>query len=219
MMQDPRALTRVGLAQQVRAQLLGRIMDRDLPPGARLNIDALTREMGVSSSPLREALSALAARGLVRNEPFLGFSVAPMPDAAFLHAMFDTRLRLEPWLAGRAASCITAAQFDRLRDALSAMAPEARHGPWQRHHAHAAADEAFHDTIAEAADNAPARQALAALNAQIHVSRLYLAAQTGAEDTAAEHKRLLAALEARDPAAAEAAMAAHLEGSRERLVP
>jgi DNA-binding FadR family transcriptional regulator len=57
------------------------------------------------------------------------------------------------------------------------------------------------------------------LNAQIHVSRLYLAAQTGAEETAAEHRHLLAALEARDPAAAEAAMTAHLEGSRERLVP
>jgi DNA-binding GntR family transcriptional regulator len=218
-MQDARALTRVGLAQQVRARLLERIMDRDLPPGARLNIDALAREMGVSSSPLREALAALAARGLVCNEAFLGFSVAPMPDPAFLHAMFDTRLRIEPWLAAEAARRIDERQLIRLRSTLAEMAPEARQGPWQRHHAHAAADECFHDTIAEASGNAPARQALAALNAQIHVSRLYLAAQTGAEETAAEHRRLLAALEARDPAAAEAAMTDHLEGSRRRLVP
>lgn len=212
-------LTRIGLAEQVRAQLLERIMDRDLPPGARLNIDALAREMGVSSSPLREALSGLAARGVVSNEPFLGFSVAPMPDADFLHAMFDTRLRLEPWLAACAARRIGDAQLAQLRATLAAMAPEARQGPWQRHHAHAAADESFHDTIAAASGNSPARQALAALNAQIHVSRLYLAAQTGAEETAAEHQRLLAALEARDPAAAEVAMTAHLEGARERLVP
>jgi DNA-binding GntR family transcriptional regulator len=218
-MQDARALTRVGLAQQVRARLLERIMDRDLPPGARLNIDALAREMGVSSSPMREALAALAARGLVRNEAFLGFSVAPMPDPAFLHAMFDTRLRLEPWLAAEAARRISEGQLTRLRATLAEMAPEARQGPWQRHHAHAAADESFHDTIAEASGNAPARQALAALNAQIHVSRLYLAAQTGAEETAAEHRRLLTALETRDPAAAEAAMTDHLEGSRKRLVP
>ena len=218
-MQDARTLTRIGLAQQVCARLIERIMDRDLPPGAQLNIDALAREMNVSSSPLREALSALAARGLVHNEAFLGFSVAPMPDAEFLRAMFDTRLRLEPWLAACAASRITEAQFAKLRGTLAGMAPEARQGPWQRHHAHAAADERFHDTIAEASGNAPARQALAALNAQIHVSRLYLAAQTGAEETVAEHQRLLAALEARDPAAAEAAMTAHLEGSRERLVP
>ncbi|WP_291295462.1 GntR family transcriptional regulator [Elioraea sp.] len=218
-MQDARTLTRVGLAQQVRARLLERIMDRDLAPGARLNIDALAREMGVSSSPLREALSALAARGLVRNEAFLGFSVAPMPDPGFLHAMFDTRLRLEPWLAAQAALRIGHAQLEQLRCALAAMTPEARHGPWQRHHAHAAADESFHATIAEASGNAPARQALAALNAQIHVSRLYLTAQTGAEETAGEHRRLLAALEAGDEAAAEAAMTAHLQGSRKRLLP
>ena len=218
-MRDARILTRIGLAQQVRERLLERIMDSELPPGMRLNIDALAREMGVSSSPLREALATLAARGLVRNEAFLGFSVAPMPSAAFLHAMFDTRRRLEPWLAACAASRITKAQLAQLCDALAGMAPEARQGPWQRHHAHAAADESFHDTIAEASGNAPARQALAALNAQIHVSRLYLAAETGAEETAAEHRRLFAALEARDPAAAETAMTAHLEGSRERLVP
>ncbi|MGG5811229.1 GntR family transcriptional regulator [Falsiroseomonas sp. CW058] len=223
-MQDARpasrpGLARIGLAEQVRARLLERIMDRDLAPGARLNIDALARQLGVSSSPLREALAALAARGLVRNEAFLGFSVAPLPDAGFLRDLFATRLRVEPWLAAQAATRIGADHLDRLRQAMAAMAPEVRSGPWQRHHAHAAADESFHDTIAEAAGNAPARQALAALNAQIHVSRLYLAVQTGAEATAAEHERLLRALEAGDPAAAEAAMTAHLEGSRERLLP
>src|SRR3712207_5552301 len=164
-MHDPRYVTRIGLAEQVRARLLERIMDRDLSPGARLNIDALAREMGVSSSPLREALAAL---GLVRNEPFLVFSVAPMPDAAFLRDLYATRLRIEPWLAGIAAGRITLDQLARLREALAAMAPESRQGPWRRHHAHAAADESFHDTISEAAGNAPARQALAALNAQIH---------------------------------------------------
>lgn len=218
-MHGARSLTRVGLAEQVRARLLERIMDRDLAPGARLNIDALAREMGVSTSPLREALAALAARGLVRNETFLGFSVAPMPDPDFLHAMFDTRLRLEPWVAAKAARRISEAELAELRAALEAMTPEVRHGPWQRHHAHAAADESFHDTIARASGNAPARQAIAALNAQIHISRLYLTIQTGAEETAAEHRRLLAALEARDPAAARAAMVAHLEGSRRRLLP
>jgi DNA-binding GntR family transcriptional regulator len=218
-MRDARSLSRVGLAEQVRARLLERIMDRELPPGARLNIDALAREMGVSSSPLREALAALAARGLVRNEAFLGFSVAPMPDAAFLRDLFETRLRIEPWLAARAATRIDGGQLARLRDAMAAMAPESREGPWQRHALHAASDEAFHDTIAEAAGNAPARQALAALNAQIHASRLYLAGGSGAEQTAAEHRRILGALEAGNAVEAEAAMAAHLEGSRERLVP
>ncbi|WP_426955377.1 GntR family transcriptional regulator [Muricoccus radiodurans] len=218
-MQDARTVTRIGLAEQVRARLQERIMDQVLAPGARLNIDALARELQVSSTPLREALAGLQARGLVRNEPFIGFTVAPLPDGAFLRDLYDTRLRLEPWLAALAASRIGAEAIGRLRDSLSDMGAHVRRGPWQTHRTHAAADEAFHDTIAEASGNRPARQALAALNAQVHASRLYMASQQGAEDTAREHEAVLDALARGDARGAEKAMAHHLEESRERLAP
>ncbi len=194
-------------------------MDRDLAPGARLNVDALAREMAVSTTPLREALAALCARGLVTNEAFIGFSVAPLPDGAFLRDLYATRLRLEPWLAGEAARRIGTEAVAPLRACLADMGAHVRRGPWQTHRTHAAADEAFHDLILQASGNRPARQALAALNAQVHASRLYMAAQQGAEETAHEHAAILDALVRRDPAGAEAAMARHLEGSRERLAP
>ncbi|MBP0445864.1 GntR family transcriptional regulator [Roseomonas sp. SSH11] len=194
-------------------------MDQELAPGARLNIDALAREMSVSSTPLREALAGLCARGLVRNEAFLGFTVAPMPDQAFLRDLYETRLRLEPWLAGQAAARMTPEAITRLRDSLADMGAHVRSGPWQTHRTHAAADEAFHATIAEASGNQPARQALAALNAQVHASRLYMTAQRGAEETTREHEAILGALLRRDAAAAEAAMIHHLTASRERLAP
>jgi DNA-binding GntR family transcriptional regulator len=219
MIQGARSISRIGLAEQVRLQLLERIMDRDLAPGVRLNIDALAREMEVSSTPMREALTALCARGVVRNEPFIGFTVAPLPDAGYLRDLYTMRLRIEPWLAGCAAGRITPAQLDLLQASLSDMGAHAVRGPWKVHRTHAAADEAFHDIIAEAAGNEPARQALGALNSQIHASRLYMTAQTGAEVTGAEHRTILAALDAGDAAAAEAAMQAHLAGSLERLVP
>jgi DNA-binding GntR family transcriptional regulator len=213
------SVTRLALADQVRQRLVERIMDRDLAPGARLNIDALAREMQVSATPLREALSALTARGLVLNQPYIGFSVAPMPDGAFLRDLYATRLRIEPWLAGLAAKSGSPQLVSRLSASLSDMGAHAVSGPWKVHRTHAVADEAFHDTIAEAAGNQPARQALAALNAQIHASRLYMVDQTGAADTAAEHRRILDAIAAADPVAAEAAMAAHLSGSLERFAP
>lgn len=194
-------------------------MDRDLPPGGRLNVDALAREMGVSTTPLREALSALTARGVVRNEPFLGFTVAPMPDADFLRDLYAVRMRLEPWLAGLAAARITPDLLGLLEASVSDMGAHAIHGPWQNHRTHALADEAFHDLIAQAAGNMPGRQALEALNGQIHASRLYMASQTGAEATAAEHRAILAALTAGDADRATAAMAAHLAGSLDRLMP
>lgn len=218
-MQDTRTVQRIGLGEQVRARLQERIMDQDLAPGARLNVDALAREMAVSTTPLREALAALCARGLVTNEAFIGFSVAPLPDAGFLRDLYETRLRLEPWLAGQAARNIAAEAIAPLRACLADMGAHVRRGPWQTHRTHAAADEAFHDLIMQASGNRPARQALAALNAQVHASRLYMAAQKGAEDTAREHAAILDALIRRDVAGAEAAMTRHLEGSRERLAP
>ncbi|WP_338664605.1 GntR family transcriptional regulator [Pararoseomonas sp. SCSIO 73927] len=218
-MQDASTVQRIGLGEQVRARLQARIMDRDLQPGARLNVDALAREMSVSTTPLREALAALTARGLVTVEPFIGFSVAPLPDAAFLRDLYETRLRLEPWLAARAALHLTAEDSARLRACLADMGAHVRRGPWQTHRTHAAADEAFHDIIVRASGNLPARQALSALNAQVHASRLYMADQQGAEITAREHNAILEALLRRDAEAAEAAMVQHLEGSRERLAP
>lgn len=219
MIQDSGSVVRLGLADQVRQRLVERIMDRDLAPGARLNIDALAREMNVSATPLREALSALTARGLVLNQPYVGFSVAPMPDAAFLRDLYATRLRIEPWIAGLAAKSRPTQLVARLSASLADMGAHAIRGPWKVHRTHAVADEAFHDTIAEAAGNQPARHALSSLNAQIHASRLYMADQTGAGDTAAEHHRILDAIAASDPAEAERAMVAHLSGSLERLVP
>ena len=210
-------LSRVNLAEQVRDRLLREIMDRERDAGARLNADALAREYGVSTTPVREALSALTAMGLVHAEPFLGFSVAPAPEPGFLADLYDLRLRIEPWLAARAAARAKRALLDALAETLAEMSPATRDGPWSAHRAHADADTRFHDAIAVAAANEPARQALARLHVHLHVSRRYLAQPGGAEATAEEHRAVVQAIAARDAEAAEAAMARHLQQSRERL--
>ena len=210
-------LSRVNLAEQVRDRLLREIMDREREPGARLNVDALGREYGVSATPIREALSALAATGLVQAEPFLGFSVAPAPEPGFLAQLYELRLRIEPWLAGLAARRADRSLLDALSATLDAMSPATREGPWSAHSAHADADARFHDAIALAAANEPARQALARLHVHLHVSRRYLAQPGGAEATAEEHRAVFRAIAAGDAERAEAAMARHLEASMERL--
>jgi DNA-binding GntR family transcriptional regulator len=80
------------------------------------------RKTAVSATPLREALSALTARGLVLNQPYVGFSVAPMPDAAFLRDLYATRLRIEPWIAGLAAKSRPTQLVVRLSASLADMA-------------------------------------------------------------------------------------------------
>jgi DNA-binding transcriptional regulator YhcF (GntR family) len=88
----PRRLVKVSLSDQAYDELKRQILDQRLLPGARLNIDALSRECGISTSPLREALVRLSAEGLVVFTTNTGFSVAPVPDATQLQQYMEFRL-------------------------------------------------------------------------------------------------------------------------------
>jgi DNA-binding GntR family transcriptional regulator len=70
------------------------IIRGEYAPGARLKIDSLQRSLGVSSSPLREALNRLAAEGLVEIDEWRGFRAAPI-SIAELNELTHLRLMLE----------------------------------------------------------------------------------------------------------------------------
>jgi DNA-binding GntR family transcriptional regulator len=82
------------LAALVHGRLRADVLRGRLRPGARLRFDVLRRSYGVGLSPLREALSRLAANGLVALQGQRGFQVAPvsLPD---LRDIYDLRRRLE----------------------------------------------------------------------------------------------------------------------------
>src|SRR3954454_24951649 len=65
------------LADEVYDFLLSQLMTLRIEPGARVTIDALTRELGVSQTPIRDALNRLAADGLVVRVHLAGYRVAP----------------------------------------------------------------------------------------------------------------------------------------------
>ncbi|MEL7024652.1 MAG: GntR family transcriptional regulator [Pseudomonadota bacterium] len=66
------------LSLEVAKHLRDKIDSGDLPPGSRVNEVHLSKAMGVSRTPLREALSRLASEGAVRSEPRRGFFVRPL---------------------------------------------------------------------------------------------------------------------------------------------
>ena len=73
------------------------ILDQRMAPGEHLNIDALAPRMGISQTPIREALARLEAEGLVVKTPPRGrYLVAPMLDAAAFDHLYEVRLLLEP---------------------------------------------------------------------------------------------------------------------------
>jgi DNA-binding GntR family transcriptional regulator len=71
-------IPRAPLRAEVRRALIETLMRGDPPPGSPLSEPALAAELGISRTPLREALLALAHEGLLETTPGRGFSVAPL---------------------------------------------------------------------------------------------------------------------------------------------
>src|ERR1700748_3678425 len=73
-----------GLAEEVYRRIRADIMSLRLPPDTRVSVDSLARELGVSQTPIPEALSMLEANGLVSKRHFAGYAHSPRMGRAQL---------------------------------------------------------------------------------------------------------------------------------------
>src|SRR5258705_12467766 len=146
-------IARVALAEQVTSLLEERILDRFYRPGERLNIDALSREFEVSSSPVREALTRLSAMGFVISTSFSGFSVTPVPSREWFEQLLEYRIIAEGWAASQLARRRTPDAIARMTDSLNALQGK-RLGRRARDYIPAnRADEAFHEAMLDNCGN------------------------------------------------------------------
>src|SRR6202012_3446048 len=97
------SLRRASLENDVYEALLTRLISLKIPPGARINVDALAKDIGVSQTPIRAALVRLEAEGLVVKIHLVGYSAAPLPSRRRFEQMYELRVLLEPVAATRAA--------------------------------------------------------------------------------------------------------------------
>jgi DNA-binding GntR family transcriptional regulator len=100
--------------------LRGAIISGQYRPGQRLVIDELAAQFGISAIPIREALQQLQADGLVKIEPHVGATVAPI-EANLVEEVFDLLEALELMSARRACKRMTADQFKELEAMVSQM--------------------------------------------------------------------------------------------------
>jgi DNA-binding GntR family transcriptional regulator len=213
-----RKIERVALLDQVYEVLKERILDRVYEPGAKLNIDALGRELKVSSTPLREALGRLTAEGLVTAAPFVGFAVAPMPDAKYYRDLYTLRRVIEPWAAAETARLRPAATIETLDAAVRAMDGSSLSRRYSRFRDFSDADDAFHRTIVAGTGNAPACKAYEDLRIHLHMSRLYINHEQDAQSTRVQHLAILEAIRTGDSKAAAQRMLEHLSQSETKLL-
>lgn len=109
---------------RVLQQLAGKITSGEYPAGSKLVEEDLSRELGVSRGPLREALLRLEERRLVERRPYSGTRVAPI-DRRVLQEVYEIRAELECLSVRRAISRITDAEIEMLkRRAVDRSIPE-----------------------------------------------------------------------------------------------
>jgi len=210
------AISRIVLADQVMRVLQERILDRIYEPGARLNIDALSRELQVSSSPIREALMRLAAEGLVVSSSFAGFSVAPVPPRDWFEQLLAYRVLAEGWAARQMARRRPAAAIGRMRESLEAMGG-GRLGRKARDYLTTnQADQAFHEAMLEGAGNEILARSVRDLHPHLHHARLFAKVPRDIAPVIVEHRAILDAIEAGEEDGAAAALERHLRASWQR---
>jgi len=192
------------------------VMDHAIAPGARVNIDALARQLQVSQTPLREALARLESDGLVTKEPLRGYSATPLLTWQQLDNLYELRLLIEPWAAANAASNITPQARERLEQELSTCVEAPEGSSYEDYKRLSAHDNRFHDLIMELAGNSSVRDAYAKTHCHLHGFRLYYGSGIGMK-ALKEHQRIAKSITSGNRDRAAAAMQAHLETARKRF--
>jgi len=203
----PRAISRSSLAQQVTDHLRQRIYDRALPAGQKLDEAALAAELGVSRTPIREALRLLAAQGLVEMRSRRGCFVAAL-TVQDQQDIFPIMARLEGWVAHQVATSSPDADLARLEVLHDALERHAATGNTDRYWE---ANYVFHIALQELAGNRWLQHLLGDLRRKLNLARHRSLKLPGRlAGSLAEHRALMAALRARDGQRAEAIMRDHL---------
>lgn len=205
-----------GAADSVYQQIRSLIFDREIPPGEKLSIDGLARQLGVSHTPVREALRRLEGDKLVVARQPRGYRTSDVLSAEELREMFEVRLLLEPWAARLAAveardnpGPLLMAELARFEEEQAVATADSAQ-PNFRH------DVRFHQLILDSARNHFLLDAFAQLHAHLHLFRLFPADSEGT-CTLAEHAAIAQAIGDSDADAAEEAMVVHLHSALDRF--
>jgi DNA-binding GntR family transcriptional regulator len=197
------------------ARLRYEILSGATDPGERLVEEQLTRRLGISRAPLREALRLLAEQGLVEHVPRRGVRVARLSDED-VRELYTVRDVLERHVVETTVPVLDAGLLAGVREALAAMSTAATGGDGL---AVANAHRQFHTAVVGLAGN---RQLSTVYTSVLLKIQLYMAINLRREaevaapmDGVRRHKRLLRAIESGDPARVVDELATH--GARSYL--
>lgn len=198
------------LADQAYEGLLQAISEGRLRPGARVRETALAEQLGISRTPIREALQRLARDGLVQLDARSGARIAELSLAA-IQELYDLREILEGSTARLAALGASINHLQRLNAILDQEAAHLNDPA-----ALAKLNKLYHRTLCEAANNRYLTSAVATFSTTLLLlGPTTLAANRRAGESHSEHRAVVEAVAAGDAARAETLMRGHIRRARE----
>jgi DNA-binding GntR family transcriptional regulator len=183
--------------------------------GVKYSAYQLAEALGVSRTPVRDALLRLEEVGLIRFEARQGFRIL-LPDPREIAEIFAIRLALELPAVDRAARVCDESMATRLQMRMELMHHAATAGDERAFAGH---DQLLHDHILDSAGNARAREIVRSLRESTRLLGASTADRTrGLFDIDAEHRPIVTAIIANQPAQATDAMRSHLTSTGQLLV-
>ncbi len=207
-----RALTPKRIVDAVYEQLRDGILSGELSPGTRLKVAALADKLGVSRSPIREAVLRLTQERLALEEPRRGAVVASISRDELVR-LYELREVLEGLAARLATEHATPQLVQELHAVLLQHETAAAKADTT---AFREADVLFHRLIRDATDNPELTRMLDDIQSKVRIA-MFTRVSVGREQALADHRAIFKGIESGDPDASERAARAHIVRLRETL--
>lgn len=194
------------------------ILTSMMKPGERLNVEELAQKLGVSLTPVRQAIQQLANEGLIDIKPRSGTFVASL-SVRDVEETFDIRCALECLAAEKAVENVSRDEIRRLKELLKSLKKIIRNDEDRK--AHERDNVEFHQILIRASGNQRLTEMYEELNAHIKIARIHRGERDWPSRQAeeqAEHERIVTALENRDAQELVNAMRQHIHRAKDALL-
>ena len=197
----------------------GRILRCELKTGEQIPIDRVAAELGVSRTPVLDAIKRLSVEGLIGIRPRRGCFVLGL-TVVDIREIFGLREALETYAADRVIAERRHLELAEELEALSRQMAAFTEGDiYTDYDAFIERDRAFHMALVRSAGNSRMTESYQRLNVHLHIMRAhYVRVIQRASDVHSDHAAILSAIRDGDATAARAAASAHLIIVRDRML-
>lgn len=209
------------LSDKVYEAIQKEILSGQASPGTQLEVVGLAKRLGVSRTPVKEALGKLIMEGLVQDVPRKGYFVSKR-DSEDISELIDARLMIELSAVERGVHLAEAAEIGQMRQLLAAIDENMDdQGCYVDYEEFVRKDAAFHFVIVGTARNRHLLDAYRRIFRLYHATRMHIALGPGYRrglETKMDHATILDAFEAKNLPALKTALMKHMQDTRQWFV-